>query len=396
MTRQISDRQVGIMLAMSIVSLKLLILPALISRYTIRYSYLTILCGFIIDFVFILISLKVLNKFPHLTFSEIIERSFGKVARYFINLVLCAYFFFKGILIIKETHNYFNETLFENMNWWFFVIPFLLLIFYVMIKDLKTISRSVEFFFILITAGVVLTILIPIKSVDFSNLLPLFGEGGGGLLKSLFYCNFSFGDYFVVIMVLGRVKVKPNSSKKIINYCLLFDFFVFMFYIVFVAMFGEISVKQSLAISDLPLHSIAASTISRLDWIVVIIWTITLVFQAAILFSLSCASLTEAFCFKSKHIPALIIVAATFVMIYHYYLNLEGILDLFISLPFSVVSLVVQVAVPVILLIGYAKLSHTYRFNAFDVIKRAQIKIQYTDISGAKVKKSRANKTYYF
>ncbi len=395
MTRQISDRQCAIMLAISIVSLKLLILPALLSRYTVKYSYMSVICGLAIDFVFMIIMLAIMYKFKHLTFSEIIERSFGKVVRYLLNFILAVYFFFKGILIVKETHNYFNETLFENISWWFFVIPMLLLIFFIIIKDLKTISRSVEFFFWLIAAGIVLTILVPIKTVDFSNLLPIFSKGSLGIPESLLYCNFSFGDYFVLLMLMGRVDLKTKSRKKILWYATITNFLVVLFYIIFVAMFGDISVNQGLAISDMPLHSNITSAISRLDWIIIIIWSITLIFQAGALFSMSCACLTESFKFKNKYIPAVAIIVSIFITAYHYYLDLEGILELIISLPFSIITMTIQIMYPIILLIAGAKQNNNRKFKACNAVIKGQIKIQYTQISKPKKKKLALNFSLY-
>lgn len=388
MTRQISDRQAAIMLTISIVSLKLLILPALLSKYSIKYSYISIICGLAIDFVFILILLFIINKFPHLTFSEIIERSFGKFTRYVLNFILALYFFFKGVLIVKETHNYFNETLFETIGWWFFIIPMLLLIFFMILKDLKTLSRSVEFFFWVIAAGIILTILVPIKTVDFTNLLPLFGNGSKGVVESLLYCNFSFGDYFVLFMLMGRVDVKPKSSKKIITYALITDLLVVLFYIIFVAMFGDISVNQGLAISDMPLHSNITSAISRLDWIIIIVWCITLIFQAGALFSMACACLTESYKFKNKYIPASLIVVYIFIMAYHYYLDLEGVITLVTSLPFSIITILIQILYPTILIIAAIKQKDNNNFRATGAVFKGQIKIQYTDITKPKKKKN--------
>lgn len=380
MTRQISDRQAAIMLALSIVSLKLLILPALLSRYTIKYSYVSVVCGLMIDFVFMLIVIAIMKKFPHATFSELIERAFGKITRYVLNFILSLYFLFKGILIVKETHNYFNETLFENINWWFFIIPMLVLMFFMILKDLKTISRSIEFFFWLIVAGIVLTIAVPIKTVDFSNLLPLFSRDMLGVFDSLFYCNFSFGDYFVLLMMLGRVDFKSSSTKKILWHVVITNFFVIAFYVIFVAMFGNISVNQTLAISDIPLHSNITSAIGRLDWIIIIIWSITLIFQAGALFSMSCASLAESFKFRNKYIPACLVVTAVFITVYYYYLSLEGIINLITSFPFSLITVIVQVLYPVILTIA-AMLNSNRKFSAVDAVFKGQIKIQYTNIS---------------
>ena len=137
--------------------------------------------------------------------------------------------------------------------------------------------------------------------MDFSNLLPIFSKGSLGIPESLLYCNFSFGDYFVLLMLMGRVDLKTKSRKKILWYATITNFLVVLFYIIFVAMFGDISVNQGLAISDMPLHSNITSAISRLDWIIIIIWSITLIFQAGALFSMSCACLTESFKFKNKY-----------------------------------------------------------------------------------------------
>ena len=164
-----------------------------------------------------------------------------------------------------------------------------------------------------------------------------------------------------------------------------------IFYIIFVAMFGDISVNQGLAISDMPLHSNITSAISRLDWIIIIIWSITLIFQAGALFSMSCACLTESFKFKNKYIPAVAIIVSIFITAYHYYLDLEGILELIISLPFSIITMTIQIMYPIILLIAGAKQNNNRKFKACNAVIKGQIKIQYTQISKPKKKKLALN-----
>ncbi len=388
MNQQITDRQTGMFVAMGIVSLKLLILPAILSQYTIKYSYLSIILGLIVDFVFLMFTLWVIKKHPNFNFNQLIENVFGKASKHILNFILFIYFLIKGVLTVKETHNYFNETLFESISWLFFVIPIMMLMFYVIIKDLKTLARSVECFFLLIAAGVVLTFLLPISDVDFSNLLPLFGKGSEQTIVSLFYCNFSFGDYFVLFMLMGKIKLKQNSSKKILIYVLVTDLIVVLFYLVFVAMFGQIGVNQSLAISDLPLHALTSSAISRLDWIIIILWTIILIFQAGILFAMSSTCLLESLKLKSKYVAASVVILIVFAILYYFYLDLEGMINFVTSLPFAIVSAVVQVVYPVMVLIaGFVLKNKKIKLSNF--VTGAQIKIQYTNIS--KVKKLKNN-----
>lgn len=380
MTRQISDRQAAIILVVSIVSLKFLILPALLSKYAVNDGYITAIIGLLIDFMFILVIMWVIKKAPHLTYGEILERAFGVIVRRIINFIMFVYFFIKGILIIKETHNYFNETLFEHINWNFFVLPLFLIIFFIMIKDLKTIARSVEFFAILIFAGIFLTVLIPIKNADLTNLLPVLENGVGGVFEALLRCNFSFGDYFILMLLMGRIDVKKNSVNRIMKYIIFTNIGVVIFYVVFIAIFGNIGINQSLAISDMPLHSNLASSMGRLDWVVIILWVITLVFQAGILLSMACHCFSETFPCKNKYVPSFVLIALMFLAVTLLYMDLANAIKIVTSIPFSITSVVVQVVIPLLILIGTIILIKHKKVGALKAVKKGQIKLQYTNI----------------
>ena len=238
MIKKISAMQCGLFLFLSIISLKFLVFPSIFSQYAYRDLYFPVLIGLLIDLFFTVVVVNIIIKNPHLTFKELLTRAFGKTFAKIALIFLFVYFFVKGVVIVKETHNYFNETLFEKINWFLFIIPLFFLMGFIMLKNFRAIGRSLQFLGPLMLLALLFTILIPLSEADFSNLLPMFENGANGIFKAVFFCSFTFGDYFVLFLFMGRINIKPNSKKTIMWYVICADVLVFAFYVVFAGIFG--------------------------------------------------------------------------------------------------------------------------------------------------------------
>ncbi len=91
---------------------------------------------------------------------------------------------------------------------------------------------------------------------------------------------------------------------------------------------------------------------------------------------------------KSKYVAASVVILIVFAILYYFYLDLEGMINFVTSLPFAIVSAVVQVVYPVMVLIAGCVLKNK-KIKPSNFVTGGQIKIQYTNIS--KVKKLKNN-----
>ena len=110
--KQLTMRQAGMTLSYSMVSIKFLVFPALLARFSGRDSYIVVAICFFLDLFFIGLILFTLYKFPNKTFKDIMTETYGSVITRICFFVIFIYMFIKAVLIIKEAHTYFLDTMF--------------------------------------------------------------------------------------------------------------------------------------------------------------------------------------------------------------------------------------------------------------------------------------------
>ena len=350
--KEVSTRQTAIILSISIISLKFLIFPALISQNSQNNAYLTVLFSVIFDLVFFFVILYVMKKYPNLTFFQILENGLGKILSRVISLLLAVYFFLKLIVAIKEMHNYLYELLFESFSWYYFIFPTIALIVFMAFCGARGLGRGIEFLFPMLVVGTIITVLMPINSIHFDNLLPFMPDGVGPIVGSALKTNFAFGDYFVLCILLGKLKYEKKTTRKIMKYVLITEFFVLLFYVLFVCVLGNLAVNESLAVNDIPLYSNISSINGRLEWASTLIWTAIMLFQAAILLFCCSECINYTFKFINKKINMFVICVGLYAFLQYLYLSLAMTLDLVLSRPIVIFTLSVQVVVPIIFLIS--------------------------------------------
>lgn len=344
-----TERQVGIAMFVSILSLKLLIYPALVSRYANNNAYLSVIFSFLIEFVFVVLTISALKKNPDKSFKELMESVFGKIVSKIIFVLLFFYFLAKAVLTMKECHNFFFVLLYDKLDWYYFIIPILTLAWFVLNKGLKSFSRTIEILWLIIILGTITSIFMTITRVDIDNYLPFMQNGFVPIGKATIVTNFSFGDYLILLLYAGNIKYEQKPTRKIYKYIIIADIVVILFHIVFVGVFGDISVMQSLAVSDLPMQSQVPLDDGRLEWVNIIIWTVTLIVQ--VLLMLLCAKnmLKNIFSVKGEFVYNVIITAIVVGCMYGLYFSLAHGVKIVISPYFYITSVVVQ-TLPVVML----------------------------------------------
>lgn len=350
--KQITTHQMGVVLSLSIISLKVLIFPAVVGKIAYNNCYISVFISLLIDFLFMMLIAYVMKRNPDKTFFDVLENCFGKVVSKVVVAILTLFFVFKGIMAIKELQNYFVQLLFQDIQWELFVFPLIALLLYIMNKSFRTFARSVEFFYYAVIAGALLTLLLPLKDFKFYNLLPFVADGVKPVFSGSFLTSFQFGDFLVLLMCMGQFKYSKKTTKTVVKFALFTDLFIMLFFVVFVALFGDTVLNQISAVSDVPLYSNLAYNNGRLEWISIIIWTIVLIFQAGLMLKCACMSAKFVFNCKNDFVVSLVVAVAVFVALLLLYLNFSDALKIVISVPFATCTLVFKVLIIVMLLIA--------------------------------------------
>ena len=333
---QLSNKQVGVLISLSIISLKLFIFPSLVSRYAGNNCYISVLISMAIEFLFILLILWVMKKNPGMSLFEILQSRFGKVIPRIIAGILTIYFLGKAIVSMKELQNFLVQLLFEHISWWKFVVPLFGILIYILNKSLRTYARSVQFFYWFIFVGAATTLILPVQEIQLVNLLPIFSNGVLPILKGSFYTSFHFIDFMVLLILMGRVKYTKETSKSIIKYSIFTYVFILVYFIFYVGLFGNILVNEGLLVSDIPLYSNYPATNGRLEWLSMIIWTMVLIYQSALMMISARESFSYATTLKNNAVISIIISFIVAICLYIAYLNYAGVIRLITTTIFNV------------------------------------------------------------
>ena len=351
MEKTISSNQAGLLNAVFTVSLKLSALPALLYGICGNDAYIACLISLILDFLGTLIILKVMKDNPGITFFEFLSNTLGRWVAIVIYTLLFIFFFSKCIIALLELHDYYLATLFEDLNPLFFLLTLSALLLFLMSKNFRALGRTIEFCFWPLVFGVIFSLLYPIGDMQIFNLLPILEEGIYPISKAILRSSIAFGDFTMLIMLMGHVDLKNKTRKRILVYFTLIASFVFNFFMVFIGCFGNISRTQSLALAELPLHNSTPATIGRLEWLTIIIWTTMLLLDAGIL-SLCCKKCINHIFNSFDNKPILfvtwIIIIVTLILTF---LQLGKVLSITTSIPFSASILIFEIFVPLLALI---------------------------------------------
>ena len=289
MEKTLTTNQASLILCIFTVALKLSALPALMFSYSGNDSYIACLIALIFDFLGTLIIVHILHKHPEMSFFQIIKETLGKATSIIVQVVLFLYFFAKCVLVLQELHDYFIATLFEELNPALFILVLGLLILYSATKNFRTIGRVIQLIFWPTVIGISFTLIFPINDIQIEKLLPIFEQGFYPIYKSIARTSFAFGDYMILLPLMGNIKFSKKSKKTMLMFVSSTLGFVFNFFVIFVGSFGKFSTSQTLALGELPLHNTTPATIGKLEWLTIVIWTVILLVNAMVL-AIACKS----------------------------------------------------------------------------------------------------------
>lgn len=354
MEKKISTNQASLILCIFTIALKLSALPAIMFFYAGNDCYITCAVALAFDFVGTLIIINIMYKNPDKTFFQIVSETLSKTVAIIIQVILLIYFFIKAVLALQELHDYFIATLFEELNPIFFLIVLTLLMLFASTKNFRTIGRVIQLIFWPLVAAILFSLIFPVNDLQIEKLFPIFEQGVYPIYQGLSRTTFAFGDYMILLPMMGNISFHKKSKKHILLYMVNTLAFILNFFIIFVGSFGDFATSQTLALSELPLHNTTPATIGKLEWLTITIWTVVLLIDAIIL-TIACRSTFDTIfnCYGRKLSPIVITLSISGVVTFTY-LQLEAIVEFAISPVFASIVGIMQVLMIIILLVANA------------------------------------------
>jgi spore germination protein len=353
MEKSVNTRQAGLILIVFTIALKLSVLPAMITDYVDKNSYIVCLIAMAIDFICNIIIILIIKKLPSKTFFDLIKETLSKPVAIIIYLLMTIYFLIKANIALLELHDYYITSLFEDINPIFFLLVLTLLLLYLFNRSFRNIGRSLQVLFWPLFLGLSFTLIYPLSDIELTNLLPLFQDGSYSLFNGLLHTSIGFGDFTILLLLMGHISTHKKTTKTLIIYSLSAIQFVFTFYMIFQGAFGNTAVNKTLALSELPLHNPYPANIGRLEWLTIIIWTVILLIQVGILGKCATKCFGIAFNATDKKYPHIVMSAIVICVLVATYLKLHNIIKIATSTAFSITISTFHLLLIVVLLVSF-------------------------------------------
>lgn len=333
--------QVCAMLAIGVVSNKLLLLPSIMYQYAGQDALFVILFKFLLAILFVGLIMYVLVKNPDKNLREIVSSVIGDIGYRVLAFFIFIMYLVKCFTLLMESELFLSSTMYEEYNKILFIVPTIFIVGYLAYKGLRTVGRTCEALVKVIFIGLFITFLLSLSELDPSNILPLGTTPLSSMIDALNACFLWYGNYFILFFCLGDVKFSKGMVKKVYLTLIFSIMFVLAFFFLYYANFEYTSIFHKFAISDITQFTPEIASFTKVDWFTIIIWMITSVLQCAIQVYIMQRSFIEAFNIRKSQLFSFIFLAV-YTLIY-------------ILLPFNsseVINFVTRYASPYVLIVG--------------------------------------------
>ncbi len=325
MKKQLTVWQASVLFAVCVLSTKFQRLPALMAQDFGRDIGVMLIIMTMFDFLIGLLFINLLCKHKDMTFFDLVQQKLGSVGRFIISLLIALYFFGKTIITYKGTHEFFANILFDKLSWSVFSLLLVVMILIMVIGGLNVIGRSAELYVFVIGICAVAVIGLGLVRADFQSLFPILHTGGSEKFLSCIKFQPWMGDYVVVLLLMGNIKIQQNQSARaplIWAYALSAGLNI-IGTTVFYAVNQHMSVFQPNALSALTQYTLVTLGIGRPDWFLVLFVFISKLIATA-MYVYGCShAITEMFNIKKPLFVELAVVGIIYIIDNFVLVNIE-------------------------------------------------------------------------
>lgn len=292
MDKYISARQAGILAFLCILANKFLLLPSYMFKQTKSDSIFVMIILFALDLVMLWVFFKLKKEYPTEKLFNIISQKLTKPVAILFYIAFGIYFLFKTLIIVDIVYVYLKQQVYQEDFLSIALMGIIPVVAHATVKGIKTISRTAEFFFMLVIIGF-------ISCLGFSvftslNMPVLFVTPINKFFASLYEYTFSFGDFLILFLIMDKIKLKKGDDKTILKFSLFAMGLIIALFVLYYAKFEVTSFMHNNALSDILVFSVQFNAIGRLD----IISMLTIMFIALLEIEIFCFG----FCDCTKNI----------------------------------------------------------------------------------------------
>ncbi|WP_026581257.1 GerAB/ArcD/ProY family transporter [Bacillus sp. J33] len=281
---RISNIQTAMLAIMSLTIMGHLIILTVVITQSRQDGWLAGIAGTILGLIGIISLVKLSQHFPGLTLIEILFNHFSWIGK-IIGILYLLYFYVMVILAVRLYAEEYKRIMVETPEWAFVAIILLLTTFIVYL-GLETLARVNQIMLpVLVIIAVAVVFLTMGENKDYTNLLPILGNGiapvGIGSLSVMGW----FGEFVILGMILPYVQ-RPKKLMKTGIWAAIITLVFFLGPITGpIALFGPAEAAKMVFPTFSEVRYIqAGAVINRFDVIAVLFWTVGLMIRISLFF----------------------------------------------------------------------------------------------------------------
>lgn len=263
-----SSRQFYIVLAISVIAMKMQKLPCLVAGELGKDAWILFIVYTLINLVAILLVFIIFKRVDPKTVLKPAKNIFFNILRIILMTATLLYFLVQAVLVYEHVQALFSNTLFDDLSWPFFSLLLLFTVFFLAHRGLENIALNYELYTWIIVVPLVLLAIFGASQTNFSEILPFETICVGEIFSKLRMFSCWFGDFFL-ILYLGVKARDSKLSKTLLVYSLSMLFVTFLV-IVFTGMYGVVASTAPGLISVISEQSLLDMSIGRLDWFLIL------------------------------------------------------------------------------------------------------------------------------
>lgn len=281
---RISNIQAAMLGITSLTIIGHLIILTLVFDQSHQDGWIAAICGTVLGLVGVLSVAKLCKSFPEQTLIQILSSRFswpGKI----LSILYLLYFFVMvilGVRLFAEAY----RTIFTETPRLVFMVVIILLTAYIVYLGLETLGRVNQIMLVVLVLFALAVVVLTLgQDKDYTNLLPIMGNGMLPVMKGSMSVMGWFGEF----VVMGMIFPYTNRPEKLLKT----GFFAAVITLIFflgpitgpIALFGpDLAAKMTFPTFSEVRYIAAGEVINRFDTIAILFWTVGLMIRISIFY----------------------------------------------------------------------------------------------------------------
>ncbi len=211
-SKEVTKTQLASLVFIMGVTSQSLVLPSVMAEDAGRDAWIAMAVSLAIYFLLFMLVLWIYRLNPGKQLYDILKGTIGVAGAKIVYGLYAILFFYKILMLSNETSGFCITRLYMNLPWNLYLVPLYLMMAYVAVKGLNAIARNCELTVLFVLAAIIFVVAYSLLQSHPQRLLPVLEHGVYPVAKTVGKTTIWFGDFFVVLMMFGKIKHGKNLS----------------------------------------------------------------------------------------------------------------------------------------------------------------------------------------